>query len=344
MTDVRCIAIDVMGGDSGPSVTVPACLSILRRHLTVRLLLVGDESLIKLYLNDLSASVLSRLEILHTSLVFTNEARPDTILRNGRDSSLFLAVEQVRSESAHACVSAGNTGALMLTARHLLKNIPGVEKPAIMAILPASRAGGFTYLLDVGANIECTANQLFQFAMMGSVLVSSLAEKSRARVALLNVGAEAHKGKLEIREASVLLAACKEFEYVGFVEGNQIFDGLADVIVCDGFTGNVTIKTSAGAVKVIQNLIHQSIRKRWYYRVFAFWMKPFLRDVRRALKPSRYNGATLIGVQGVIVKSHGNSDRAGFEQAIEHALRQLEFDIPDLIAKRMQIPVEHFVG
>lgn len=325
-----------MGGDSGPSVTVPACLSILRRHLTVRLLLVGDESRIKSCLNDLSASVHARLEILHTPVVFSNESRPDTILRNGRDSSLFLAVEQVRSGYAHACISAGNTGALMLTARHLLKNIPGVEKPAIMAMLPASRAGGFAYLLDVGANLECTANQLFQFAMMGSVLVTSLTDKSPARVALLNIGAEAHKGKQEIRDASLLLADCKEFEYVGFIEGNQIFDGLADVIVCDGFTGNITIKTSAGAVKVIQNLIHQSIRKRWYYRVFAFWMKPFLRDVRRALKPSRYNGATLIGVQGVIVKSHGNSDKAGFEQAIEHALRQIAFDVPNLIATRMQ--------
>ena len=325
-----------MGGDSGPSVTVPACLSILRRHLTVRLLLVGDESRIKSCLNDLSASVHARLEILHTPVVFSNESRPDTILRNGRDSSLFLAVEQVRSGYAHACISAGNTGALMLTARHLLKNIPGVEKPAIMAMLPASRAGGFAYLLDVGANLECTANQLFQFAMMGSVLVTSLTDKSPARVALLNIGAEAHKGKQEIRDASLLLADCKEFEYVGFIEGNQIFDGLADVIVCDGFTGNITIKTSAGAVKVIQNLILQSIRKRWYYRVFAFWMKPFLRDVRRALKPSRYNGATLIGVQGVIVKSHGNSDKAGFEQAIEHALRQIAFDVPNLIATRMQ--------
>lgn len=325
-----------MGGDSGPSVTVPACLSILRRHLTVRLLLVGDESQIKSCLNNLSASVHARLEILHTPIVFSNESRPDTILRNGRDSSLFLAVEQVRSGYAHACISAGNTGALMLTARHLLKNIPGVEKPAIMAMLPASRAGGFAYLLDVGANLECTANQLFQFAMMGSVLVTSLTDKSPARVALLNIGAEAHKGKQEIRDASLLLAECKAFEYVGFIEGNQIFDGLADVIVCDGFTGNITIKTSAGAVKVIQNLIHQSIRKRWYYRVFAFWMKPFLRDVRRALKPSRYNGATLVGVQGVIVKSHGNSDKAGFEQAIEHALRQIAFDVPNLIATRMQ--------
>lgn len=329
-----------MGGDSGPAVTMPACLSILRRHLSVKLLLVGDESLIKVYLKGLSESELCRIQILHTSAVFADTLRPDNILRSGRDSSLFLAIEQVRSETAEACISAGNTGALMLASRHLLKNIQGIEKPAMIAMLPGSRAGGFTYVLDVGANIETTPRQFFQFAIMGSVLVSAVSGKPRARVALLNIGSEAHKGTPEIRQAATLLTACNDFDYVGFVEGNQIFDGIADVIVCDGFAGNITIKASAGAVKVIENLMHQSIRRRWYYRVFGFCMRPFFRDVRRVLNPSKYNGATLIGVQGVIVKSHGNSDRAGFEQAIEHALRQLAFNVPHLIATRMQKTVD----
>ena len=329
-----------MGGDSGPAVTMPACLSILRRHLSVKLLLVGDESLIKVYLKGLSMSELCRIQILHTSAVFADTLRPDNILRSGRESSLFLAIEQVRSETAQACVSAGNTGALMLASRHLLKNIQGIEKPAMIAMLPGSRAGGFTYVLDVGANIETPPHQFLQFAIMGSVLVSAVSGKPRARVALLNIGSEAHKGTPEIRQASTLLAAFSDFDYVGFVEGNQIFDGVADVIVCDGFAGNITIKASAGAVKVIENLMHQSIRRRWYYRAFGFCMKPFFRDVRRVLNPSKYNGATLIGVQGVIVKSHGNSDRAGFEQAIEHALRQLAFNVPHLIATRMQKTVD----
>jgi glycerol-3-phosphate acyltransferase PlsX len=329
-----------MGGDSGPAVTMPACLSILRRHLSVKLLLVGDESLIKVYLKGLSMSELCRIQILHTSAVFADTLRPDNILRSGRESSLFLAIEQVRSKTAQACVSAGNTGALMLASRHLLKNIQGIEKPAMIAMLPGSRAGGFTYVLDVGANIETTPHQFLQFAIMGSVLVSAVSGKPRARVALLNIGSEAHKGTPEIRQASTLLAAFSDFDYVGFVEGNQIFDGVADVIVCDGFAGNITIKASAGAVKVIENLMHQSIRRRWYYRAFGFCMKPFFRDVRRVLNPSNYNGATLIGVQGVIVKSHGNSDRAGFEQAIEHALRQLAFNVPHLIATRMQKTVD----
>lgn len=329
-----------MGGDSGPAVTMPACLSILCRHLSVTLLLVGDESQIKIYLKGLSRSELCRIQILHTSVVFADTLRPDNILRSGRESSLFLAIEQVRSETAQACISAGNSGALMLASRHLLKNIQGIEKPAMIAILPGSRASGFTYLLDVGANIETTTYQLFQFAIMGSVLMGALSGKPRARVALLNIGSEAHKGTPVIREAATLLDACNDFDYVGFVEANQIFDGIADVIVCDGFTGNITIKASAGAVKVIENLMHQSIRRRCYYRAFGFCMKPFFRDVRRVLNPSKYNGATLIGIQGVIVKSHGNSDWAGFEQAIEHAFQQLALNVPQLIAARMQKTVD----
>lgn len=326
-----------MGGDSGPSVTVPASISALRRHTSLRLVLVGDESRIEPQLVKLTAEERGRIQILHTNSVISNQSRPDAILRSGRQSSMFLAVEQVHSGAADACVSAGNTGALLFAGRHLLKNIPGVDKPAIMALVPASSASAYTYLLDVGANVECTAAQLYQFALMGGVVATSLSGRQRARVALLNIGEEDYKGRKEIRDAAVLLSQCPDIEYIGFVEGNQIFDGHADVIVCDGFTGNITIKTSAGAVKVVQNLIQQSIRKRWYYRVFASWMKPFLRDIRRALKPSHYNGATLVGLQGIVVKSHGNADRSGFEQAIEHALKQIADNIPELISQRMAV-------
>jgi glycerol-3-phosphate acyltransferase PlsX len=322
-----------MGGDSGPAVTMPACLSILRRHLSVTLLLVGQESLINIYLKGLSRSELYRIQILHTPVVLAGALRPDNILRSARDSLIFIAIEQVRSETAQACISDGNTGALMLSSRDLLKNIQGIEKPTM---LPGSRAGGFTYVLDVGANIDTTTYQLLQFAIMGSVLVGAVSGKPRARVARLNIGSEAHKGTPVIRAASTLLAAGNEFDCVGSVEGNQIFDGIADVIVCDGLTGSITIKPSEGAVKVIENLLHQSIRRRWYYRAFGFCMKPFFRDVRRVLNPSKHNGATLIGIQGVIVKRHGNSDWAGFEPAIEHAFQQLAFNVPQLIAARMQ--------
>lgn len=324
-----------MGGDSGPSVTVPASIRALRRHDSLRLVLVGDSSRIEPHLVKLTAEERSRIDLLHTDSVVSNQARPDSVLRHGRQSSMFLAVDQVRAGAADACISAGNTGALLFAGRHLLKTIPGVDKPAIMALMPASRASEHAYLLDVGANISCTAEQLYQFALMGSVLVTSLSGRQRARVALLNIGEEAYKGHQEIRDAAVMLAQCNELDYVGFIEGNQIFDGLADVIVCDGFTGNITIKTSEGAVRVVQRLMRRSISRRWYYRVFAWWMNPLMRDMRRALKPSRYNGATLVGLQGIIVKSHGNADRAGFEQAIEHALKQIADRIPAVIARRM---------
>ena len=324
-----------MGGDSGPSVTVPASVSVLRRHASLRLLLVGDQSLIIPCLDKLTADERGRIDILHTNIAISNQARPDSILRSGRQSSMFLAVDQVRSGYVQACVSAGNTGALLFAGRHLLKNIPGVEKPAIMAIVPASSASATTFLLDVGANVECSATQLFQFALMGSVVATSLSGRPQARVALLNIGEEDYKGRQEIRDAARQLSCCKDFDYIGFIEGNQIFDGHAEVIVCDGFTGNITIKTSAGAVKVVQYLMRQNLEKRWYYRVFGWWMKPFLRDMRKALNPAKYNGATLVGLQGIVVKSHGNADQAGFEQAIEHACRQVADNIPELIARRL---------
>lgn len=324
-----------MGGDSGPSVTVPASLSALRRHSSLSLMLVGDSALIEPYLVKLSSDERGRIEIVHTHDVVSNQARPDTILRSGRQSSMFMAVELVQAGTVQACVSAGNTGALLMAGRHLLKNIAGVEKPAIMAVVPAINNASSTFLLDVGANTECSSQQLFQFALMGSVLVTSMTGRSKARVALLNIGEEDHKGRPEIREAAALMSSSSAMEYAGFIEGNQLFDSRADVIVCDGFTGNVVIKVIAGSVRVTQSLVQQSLRKRWYYRVFAWLMQPLMRDVRRTLKPSRYNGAMLLGLQGIVVKSHGNADRAGFERAIEYALRQVEDDVPGVIANRM---------
>jgi len=329
------IAIDVMGGDTGPSVTVPASLSALRRYGYLSLVLVGDSSLIEPYLTNLSSDERDRIQIVHTSDVVSNQSRPDSILRSGRQSSMFKAVELVQTGDVQACVSAGNTGALLMAGRHLLKNIPGIEKPAIMAVVPASSSSSNTFLLDVGANTWCSASQLFQFALMGSVLVTAMSGREKPRVALLNIGEEEYKGRPEIREAAALLAASNAMEYLGFVEGNQLFDGRSDVIVCDGFTGNVVIKVIAGSVRVTQNLVQQSLRKRWYYRFFAWWLQPLMRDVRRTLKPSRYNGAMLLGLQGIVVKSHGNADRSGFERAIEYALRQVQDDVPGVIASRM---------
>lgn len=324
-----------MGGDSGPSVTVPAALAVLRKHQSLRLLLIGDEQQINPLLQGLPFQLSERLTLMHTQVRISNQARPDSILRSFRDSSMFLAVDQVRLGHADACVSAGNTGALLIAGRHLLKNIPGVDKPAIMATIPATRSGGYSYLLDVGANISNSAPELFQFALMGAVLATSLSGKPKARVALLNIGAEANKGTSTIQQAAALLADCDDIDFTGYIEGNQLFDGVADVIVCDGFTGNITIKTSSGAVKATQGLILRGMRKRWYYALIGWVLKPLLKDIQQDLKPSRYNGATLVGLQGIIVKSHGNAQQDGFEQAIKHALKQINDNVPAVIAGKM---------
>lgn len=324
-----------MGGDYGPPVTVPAALAVLIKHHTLRLTLVGDEHQIRPLLSSISANHSARVNIMHTDVVITAHSRPDSVLRGNRDSSMFVAVNQVREGLADACVSGGNTGALLMAGRHLLDAIPGIDKPAIMATLPATRSGGYSYLLDVGANVSNNATELYQFALMGAVLASTLSDRPRARVALLNIGEEAHKGTPQIREAAALLSDSPDINYIGFIEGNQLFDGVADVIVCDGFTGNITIKTSAGAVKVMQRLILGSIRTRWYYRLLGLFARPLLKNIQSELNPSRYNGATLVGLRGIIVKSHGNALQDGFERAINHAIKQIEDDVPALIAGKM---------
>lgn len=325
-----------MGGDVGPPVTVPAALAVLATHQPLHLTLVGDEQQITPLLASVSASHAERIEIVHTSVAISSHARPDSVLRGNRDSSMFIAVDRVRQGLADACVSAGNTGALLMAGRHLLEAIPGIDKPAIMATLPATRAGGYSYLLDVGANVSNNAAELYQFALMGAVLAASLSDRPHARVALLNIGAEANKGTPEIREAAALLADNPDVNYIGFIEGNQLFDGVADVIVCDGFTGNITIKTSAGAVKVLQRQLLASIGSSWYHRLLGLLAGPLLRDIRKDLNPSRYNGATLVGLRGIIVKSHGHALQDGFERAINHAIKQIEDNVPALIAGKMQ--------
>lgn len=324
-----------MGGDFGPPVTVPAALAVLKKHRHLRLTLVGDEQQITPLLASISASESACVDIVHTDVAISSHARPDSVLRGNRDSSMFIAVDRVRQGLADACVSAGNTGALLMAGRHLLDAIAGIDKPAIMATLPATRSGGYSYLLDVGANVSNNAAELYQFALMGSVLASSLSDRPHARVALLNIGAEAHKGTPEIREAAAMLADSPDVNYIGFIEGNQLFDGVADVIVCDGFTGNITIKTSAGAVKVMQRILLSSMKARWHYRLSGLLARPLLRHIRKELNPSRYNGATLVGLRGIIVKSHGNALREGFERAISHAIKQIEDDVPALIAGKI---------
>lgn len=334
MTQNRRIAVDVMGGDYGPSITVPAALDVLSRHPGLEMVLAGDASQIEPLLVAHQADR-QRIDVLHCHQAISGADKPEGILRKGRESSMFLAIEQVQKQLADACVSAGNTGALLLAGRHLLKTIPGIEKPAIMATIPVTRSGGYSFLLDVGANLHNTHTELFGFARMGAIVAASLSGRSPCRVALLNNGEERCKGTAVIQDAAELMSACSDFEYIGFIEGNQIFNGRADVIVCDGFTGNVAIKVSAGAVTAMTRQMQRSIRKHWYYRMFSWVLSPLFSDLRKEVEPTRYNGATLIGLQGIVVKSHGNAGRTGFSRALEHAIKQINDNVPGLIANQI---------
>ncbi len=321
----RCIAIDAMGGEGGPQLTVPATLSALRRHPALSAILVGDEETIHASLANTDADLNDRVEIVHAPRTFLDTDKPASILRSGRTSSLYQAVELHKQGRASAVVSAGNTGALLILGRHLLKTIPNIELPAIVATLPIS--GSNTLLLDVGANLSCSPQQLLQFAIMGSVL-AEVQFASKPRVALLNVGEEPHKGTEDVRATAALLEACSSLNYIGFIEANQIFSGQAEVIVCDGFVGNVLIKAGAGAANAVIAKIAGTSSASQQAQL-------------QELNPQRFNGASLLGLQGNIVKSHGNADELGFGCAIDLAYTEQRDDIPELIRQAMAVLYNH---
>ena len=320
-----------MGGDFGPSVAAPAALSVLAQQSDVQLLLIGDEQEIKLHLQSVSKNHLSRIEILHTPDKLSNLIKPENALRGHKNSSMYLAVDQVNQKHAQACVSAGNTGALMLIGRHLLKSIPGIIRPAMLAEIPTPTAGRQAYLLDVGAHINSTAEELIQFAMMGAILASTDTD-TLPRVGLLNIGSEEYKGTEHIKEAGLALEKLDRLNYIGFIEANRIYAGDADVIVCDGFTGNVTIKTSAGVVNLIQELLRQTIKSSLRNRLLGLLAQPLLRNLQRSMDPARFNGASILGLQGIIIKSHGNAGVRGFTSAIQQADREITASVHERIA------------
>lgn len=327
------IAIDVMGGEYGPSVTIPAAVQVLRRDPGLELLLVGDQARIKAQLAQFSGEVADRCMIGHTESVFAGTERPEHILRQGRNSSMFRAVRAVAEREADACVSAGNTGALLLASRHLLEMLPGVDKPALAAALPAFDWNHRCLLLDVGATLDCSGQQLYQFGIMGAVLLSSLEQLPRPRVALLNIGTEAYKGSRQIQEAADLFEqASGILDYAGFIEANRIFEGNSDVLVCDGFSGNMTIKASAGAVQTIDRMINEVVSR---HPLRAALAAPLFREIRQQSDPARYNGASLLGLSGIVVKSHGHSDTDGFACAVQHAVREADKQVPEVIAREM---------
>ena len=318
MNSSKCIAIDAMGGEGGPSTTVAATLLALQQNPMLSVILVGNEREIRSSAPTLEAFS-GRYDIVHTPKTFLDTDKPASILRSGRDSSLYRCVEIHQQGQASAVVSAGNTGALLLLGRHLLKTVEGVELPAIVATLPDINSKAL--LLDVGANLACSPRQLEQFAIMGAVL----AQKQfgcTPRVALLNVGAEEYKGTADVQQTARLLETQETINFSGFVEANAVFEGHAEVIVCDGFVGNVMIKASAGAVNALISQIISNITVSEEASIKAVYSR---------LNPQRFNGATLLGLQGNIVKSHGNADIFGFSCAINQAYNEQRDAIPSLI-------------
>lgn len=332
-TSGATIALDAMGGDFGPSVVVPAAQNVLRSHEQLRLILVGDEAVLHEYLEQHRVAPDERLSIRHASQRVEMDELPSQALRGKKDSSMRVAVDLVKKGEAHACVSAGNTGALMATARFVLKTLPGIDRPAIISSLPSMI--GHTHLLDLGANVQASPAHLFQFAVMGSVLTSAVDNIARPRVGLLNVGEEEIKGDEAVKEAARLLSA-SDLNYIGFVEGDDIYKGTADVIVCDGFTGNVALKSSEGVAQMIGHFIRAEFGRNLLTRAAGIIALPVLRAFRRKIDPRSYNGASFVGLRGIVIKSHGSADDVAFTNAIAEAVTEVKKNVPALITERIQ--------
>ena len=308
------IAVDCMGGDHGPTVTLPACRAFLAAHPNAELILVGQPQALA------GAQDWLRCSLVAASEVVTMDDSIEVALRRKRDSSMRVAIGQVRG-GAHACVSAGNTGALMALARFLLKTLDGIDRPAIATVMP-NRQDGYTTVLDLGANVDCTPEHLLQFAVMGSALVSAVDGTAEPTVGLLNIGEEAIKGSDTIKRAGELLraaGAAGQIRFVGNVEGNDIFKGTVDVVVCDGFVGNVLLKTSEGLASMLGEFIKQEFTRGPYAKLAALVALPVLNRFKHRVDPRRYNGAALLGLRGLVFKSHGSADAYAFEQALARA-------------------------
>lgn len=334
MSKFPTIALDAMGGDIGPDVVLPAAVEIHKKHPDLNLILVGQEDCLQAGLSRLGAKLDERLMIHHASQVVDMDEPASSALRNKKDSSMRVALNLVKSGEADACVSAGNTGALMATGRFVLKMLPGIDRPAIISALPSMT--GHCHMLDLGANVDCTSEQLFQFAVMGSVLTSVVDNIKRPRIGLLNIGEEEIKGNERVKLAAHLLSKSK-LNYVGFVEGDDIYKGgAADVIVCDGFIGNVSLKTSEGLARMVGHFLKQEFNRNILTRLMAVVSLPVLKAFKRRIDARRYNGASLLGLRGIVIKSHGGADILAFGNAIEIAIKEIHQALPKRISAELE--------
>ena len=332
------LAIDAMGGDFGPCVTVPAALQALALHSQLQLLLIGDSAAITPLLAKADSAVKRRLQVIPAESVIASDAKPSQAIRHSRGSSMRIALELVKEGKAQACVSAGNTGALMGLAKLLLKPLDGIERPALTTVLPNQQRGN-TVVLDLGANVESDSAMLVQFAIMGAVMAEEVLAIERPRVALLNIGQEESKGLNSIREAAEQLRGSPHINYIGYLEGNDLLSGRTDVLVCDGFVGNVTLKTLEGVVRMFLSLLKTSgegKKRAWWMKLLERWIKKRLARRFGHLNPDQYNGACLLGLRGTVIKSHGAANQRAFAAAIEQAEQAVRRQVPERIAARLK--------
>ena len=329
----QTIALDAMGGDHGPCVVVPAALSVIKESPTLKLILVGDYDVLVAELRKHGADVSPNLQIHHASQRVEMDELPSVALRTKKDSSMRVAINLVREGVADACVSAGNTGALMATARFVLKTLPGIDRPAIISTLPTMK--GHTRMLDLGANVDSSAEALLQFAVMGAVLTQAVDNNPNPTVGLLNIGEEEMKGNERVREAARLLAA-SPINYVGYVEGDDIYKGAVDVVVCDGFVGNVSLKTTEGVAKMIAHFMREAFSKNILTKLTALIALPVLKAIKKKIDPRRYNGASFVGLNGIVIKSHGSADAFAFANAIHEAVHEVNQAVPEKISRQLE--------
>jgi phosphate acyltransferase len=328
------IAVDCMGGDHGLSATLPACIRFLREAPSCHLLLVGDERSINRELKRLGGADVARISLVHSSQIVGMDEPPASALRSKKDSSMRVAIDQIKAGKADACVSAGNTGALMAISRFVLKTLDGIDRPAIASQFP-NQKDGTTIMLDLGANVDSSAEHLLQFAYMGSALATCLEGKERPSIGLLNIGEELIKGNDIVKQAAELLRASASeggLNFYGNVEGNDIYRGTTDVVVCDGFVGNVVVKSSEGLAQMMGLLIKEEFSKNWISKLVGLIAYPVLTKFKLRVDHRRYNGASLIGLRGVVVKSHGSADAFSFGFALKRAFDAAQNRLVDKVA------------
>ncbi|MDJ0776257.1 MAG: phosphate acyltransferase PlsX [Gammaproteobacteria bacterium] len=329
----KLIALDAMGGDFGPRVTVGAAKQAIEQIPAIELVLVGDRDKLRHQIEQYGLADDQRVRVHHASEVVDMDELPALALKKKKDSSMRVAIDLVKSGEVQACVSAGNTGALMATSKFVLKTIRGISRPAICTELPGVQ--GPTHMLDLGANLECSPEHLAEFALMGSILVQSVENIRNPSVGLLNIGSEEVKGNESIKRAAQLIAA-SGVNYYGFVEGDDIYKGTVDVIVTDGFVGNVSLKTGEGLAALVSHVLQSEFKRNFITRLGALCAMPVLKAVRRKLDPRRYNGASLLGLNGIVVKSHGSADISSFMNAIRIAAIEIENDVPSRISSAIE--------